>query len=89
MNSEFFKQLFSGATGHISSKRVLGAICLLTCMGVIIYLAIQSKDSDNVKSLLEMMIGVSALLLGISSVTSIWKKIPNSNNNDKKNEKYE
>ena len=75
MNSEFFKQLFSGATGHISSKRVLGAICLLTCMGVIIYLAVQSKDSDNVKSLLEMMIGVSALLLGISSVTSIWKKI--------------
>jgi len=84
MNSEFFKQLFSGATGHISSKRVLGAICLLTCMGVIIYLAVQSKDSDNVKSLLEMMIGVSALLLGISSVTSIWKKIPNSNNDDKK-----
>ena len=89
MNSEFFKQLFSGSTGYASSKRVLGAICLLTCMGVIIYLAIQSKDSDNVKSLLEMMIGVSALLLGISSVTSIWKKIPNSNNNDKKNEKYE
>lgn len=84
MNSEFFKQLFSGATGHISSKRVLGAICLLTCMGVIIYLAVQSKDSDNVKSLLEIMIGVSALLLGISSVTSIWKKIPNSNNDDKK-----
>lgn len=84
MSNEFFKQLFSGATGHISSKRVLGAICLLTCMGVIIYLAVQSKDSDNVKSLLEMMIGVSALLLGISSVTSIWKKIPNSNDDDKK-----
>lgn len=84
-NNNFWKQVFSGANGYASSKRVLGGLCLLICMAVIIYLAIESKDSDNVKDLLEMMIGVSALLLGISSVTGIWKKIPKDNKNNDEN----
>lgn len=83
-NNNFWKQVFSGANGYASSKRVLGGLCLLICMAVIIYLAIESKDSDNVKDLLEMMIGVSALLLGINSVTSIWRKTSSS---EKKSEK--
>ena len=72
----FWKQVFSGANGYASSKRILGAFCLLVCAGTIVYLAVTSKDSDNVKDLIEMLMGVSALLLGISSVTGIWKKAP-------------
>jgi hypothetical protein len=75
-NNNFWRQVFSGANGYASSKRILGAFCLLVCVGLIIYLAIVSKDSDNVKNLIEMMMGVSALLLGINSVTSIWRKSP-------------
>lgn len=83
-NDNFWRQVFSGANGYASSKRILGAFCLLACMGVIIYLAIVSKDSDNVKNLIEMMMGVSALLLGINSVTSIWRKTSSSKKNQKK-----
>ena len=81
---DFWKQVFSGANGVASSKRILGAFCLLVCTATIVYLAITSKDSDNVKELLEMLMGVSALLLGISSVTGIWKKYPT--NKEKYNE---
>ena len=80
----FWKQVFSGSNGVASSKRILGAFCLLVCTGIITYLAITQKDSDNVKELLEMLMGVSALLLGISSVTGIWKKYPT--NKEKYNE---
>lgn len=69
----FWREVFSGANGIASSKRILGAFCLLICTGTIVYLAIESKDSDNVKDLLELLMGVSALLLGISSITGIWK----------------
>lgn len=76
-NRNFWREVFSGANGIASSKRILGAFCLLVCTATIVYLAISSKDSDNVKDLLELLMGVSALLLGISSVTGIWKNKSN------------
>ena len=78
----FWKQVFSGSNGVASSKRILGAFCLLVCTGIITYLAITQKDSDNVKDLIELLIGISALLLGISSVTGIWKKSPTNKDNN-------
>jgi hypothetical protein len=75
-DKSFWREVFSGANGIASSKRILGAFCLLVCTATIVYLAIESKDSDNVKDLIELLMGVSALLLGISSVTGIWKKTP-------------
>ena len=75
-NKSFWREVFSGANGIASSKRILGAFCLVVCLGLIVYLTIESKDSDNVKDLIEFMLGVSALLLGINSITGIWKKFP-------------
>ena len=82
-NKSFWREAFSGASGYASSKRILGAFCLLVCVGLIVFLTITSKDSNNVKDLIELLIGVSALLLGINSITGIWKKLPTNNDNKK------
>lgn len=69
----FFRQLVSGANGIISSKRIMGMIVLLVCLGCIIYLVIAEGGTSVVENLLQTAMVMAASLLGISSVTSIWK----------------
>ena len=75
------KDILSGENGHLSSKRVLGAIVLLTCLICIIVQASKEGITDNLKDLFEWLIITSTALLGINSVTGIWK--------DKKSKKDE
>lgn len=67
------KDILSGENGHLSSKRVLGAIVLLTCLICIIVQASKEGITDNLKELFEWLIITSTALLGITSITSIWK----------------
>lgn len=69
----FFKQLVSGANGIISSKRVMGMLVLVVCLICIIYLVVSEGGSSVVENLLQTAMVMAASLLGISSVTSIWK----------------
>lgn len=69
-----FKEIFCASNGYLSSKRVLGAIVLLGCLGVVIGEAIAEGITDNIKSLIEVLIITSTALLGITSVTNIWKQ---------------
>ena len=69
----FFRQLVSGANGIISSKRVMGMLVLLVCLGCMIYLVISEGGTGVVENLLQTGMVMAASLLGISSVTSIWK----------------
>jgi len=69
-----FKEIFCASNGYLSSKRVLGAIVLLGCLGIVIGEAIVEGVTDNIKSLIEVLIITSTALLGITSVTSIWKQ---------------
>lgn len=69
-----FKEIFCASNGYLSSKRVLGAIVLLGCLGIVIAEAIVEGVTDNIKSLLEVLIITSTALLGITSVTNIWKQ---------------
>jgi cytosine/uracil/thiamine/allantoin permease len=69
----FFKQLVSGANGIISSKRVMGMLVLVVCLICIIYLVVSEGGSGVVENLLQTAMVMAASLLGISSVTSIWK----------------
>lgn len=69
-----FKEIFCASNGYLSSKRVLGAIALLGCLGIVIGEAIVEGVTDNIKSLIEVLIITSTALLGITSVTSIWKQ---------------
>lgn len=74
------KEIFSGSNGHLSSKRVLGGIVLISCLIFTIVQAVREGMTDNLKELFEWLIITSTALLGITSVTSIWKnKKPNSN----------
>jgi pheromone shutdown protein TraB len=67
------KDILSGENGHLSSKRVLGAIVLLTCLICVVVQAAKEGVTDNLKELFEWLIITSTALLGITSVTSIWK----------------
>lgn len=72
-NKGFFRQLVSGTNGVISSKRVMGILTLLVCLGCMIYLVISEGGTNVVENLLQTGMVMAASLLGISSVTSIWK----------------
>lgn len=72
-NKGFFRQLVSGANGIVSSKRVMGILVLLVCLACIIYLVIAEGGTGVVENLLQTGMVMAASLLGISSVTSIWK----------------
>lgn len=76
------KDILSGENGHLSSKRVLGAIVLLTCLVCVVVQAAKEGVTDNLKELFEWLIITSTALLGITSITGIWK-----NNKPHKNER--
>lgn len=68
--------LFKDSYGHYSSKRVFGAM-------IIVYSMIQSAlDGLDWYSLNESIIiaqfGIGATLLGLDSITEIWKNTPNN-----------
>lgn len=72
LTKPFFWYVFS-ENGTPSSKRVLGCLMLITILGVLISFSITEGCTDNVKDIIELVIITAGALLGISSVTSIWK----------------
>lgn len=58
---------------YISSKRVAGMLMILTALGCTIYLAIKEGGSSVVEDLVQTAFIVGSSLLGLASVTSIWK----------------
>ena len=69
----FIKDMLSGK-GEISSKRVSGMSMILTSIACIIYLTISEGGTTTVQSLIETSVITGACLLGVSTVTGIWKK---------------
>lgn len=68
-----FREIFSASSGHLSSKRILGGIVLMSCLVFIIIQGAREGMTDNIKDLFEWLIATSTALLGITSVTNIWK----------------
>ena len=68
----FINKMLSGS-GDISSKRVSGMLALLVGLGCITYLTIDEGGTTVVESLLQTVLITAACLLGVSSVTNIWK----------------
>ena len=62
------------ATGDISAKRLTGFLLILACIVCIIWLTATEGGTDVVESLLQTSIITGCSLLGLSSVTSIWRK---------------
>lgn len=69
-----FREMISGANGIISSKRVMGVIVLTVCMLCTCWLVYAEGGTTVVENLLQTLMIMSAALLGISSITGIWKK---------------
>ena len=71
--NNILREIFSANSGYLSSKRILGALVLIACLVMCIVQAAREGMTDNIKDLFEILIITSTALLGITSVTSIWK----------------
>lgn len=87
------------ATGDISAKRLTGFLLIIACIVCMIWLTVSEGGTMVVESLLQTSIITGCSLLGLSSVTSIWRKdkkiriggdMPDpENNNCKQTHKYQ
>lgn len=75
----FFREIFSDK-GYYSSKRVFSAVMILAVVFVVVYFTLQGTCNDCVKDLAQLLLLISATLLGVSNVTNIWKNKGNNNN---------
>ncbi len=64
------KSILSSSSGSISSKRLCGIIGWLVCLGIGIYCTINVIQAPM---LIDSILIGSAALLGVDSVTGIWK----------------
>lgn len=71
----FLKQLVTAHTG-ISSKRVCGILGFLTVLGILIYCTVNVIQAPT---MIEPFMYVICALLGIDSITGIWKKFDKEN----------
>ena len=67
---QIIKSILSSAQGSISSKRLCGIIGWLVCLGIGIYCTINVIQAPM---LIDSILIGSATLLGVDSVTGIWK----------------
>lgn len=69
---EWWRDVFS-EKGYGSAKRIVGAFITIVSMCCIIYLTITAGPVAIVEDLLQTSLITGASLLGIYSITSIWK----------------
>ena len=69
-----FREMISGENGIVSSKRVMGVITLSICIICVCWLVWNEGGTAVVENLLQTLMIMAAALLGISSVTGIWRK---------------
>jgi hypothetical protein len=69
-----FRELVSGENGILSSKRVMGVVVLAVCVLCTCWLVYAEGGTQVVENLLQTLMIMAAALLGISSITGIWKK---------------
>lgn len=68
---EFLKSLLSNDEASCSSKRLFGGIGFILTSGLVIYCTVTSKEAPNI---LETFLICSCALLGLDTVTNIWKQ---------------
>ena len=68
------REMLSGENKVLSSKRVMGALVLCACMYCIIYLVLNEGGTQIVENLLQTAILTAGGLLGVSTISGIWRK---------------
>lgn len=66
------REIFSGANGKLSAKRVIGGFAMTVALGCTIYLVIRDGSTPVVENLLMTIFITSVSLLGLPAVTGIW-----------------
>lgn len=77
MRAKNFKEVLIGAfceNGIGSAKRIIGAIIIIGVMFCTVWSCVNYGMIDNVKSVIETEIITAGGLLGITSITNIWRK---------------
>ena len=74
---QFIKNMLSAESG-VSSKRVAGFLGWIVCLVITIFSTIYAIPAPDI---VEMLFICSTSLLGIDSITGIWKKNINNNIN--------
>lgn len=69
------KSLLSAEKGSLSSKRLCGILGWLACAAVLIMCTIWDRQAPE---MVNVMLYTSTALLGVDSITSIWKSDSNS-----------
>lgn len=69
------KSLLSAEKGSLSSKRLCGILGWLACAAVLIMCTIWDRQAPE---MVNIMLYTSTALLGVDSITSIWKSDNNS-----------
>lgn len=65
-----FIRLLITAHSGISSKRLCGVLGFITIVGILIYCTIESLQAPN---MIDPFMCIVCCLLGIDSITGIWK----------------
>lgn len=71
--SKILREIFSGANGKLSAKRVIGGIAMAVALTCTIILVFRDGSNDVVENLLMTIFITSVSLLGLPAVTGIWK----------------
>lgn len=66
------REIFSGANGKLSAKRVIGGFAMSVALGCTIYLVIRDGSTSVVENLLMTIYITSVSLLGLPAITSMW-----------------
>lgn len=72
MKKNILREIFSGANGKLSAKRVIGGIAMAVALGCTIALVIRDGSNSVVENLLMTIFITSVSLLGLPAITSMW-----------------
>lgn len=76
MKQNFISSLLSAERGSLSSKRLCGFLGWLGCLSVLIMCTVWDRQAPD---MVASVIYASTALLGLDSVTEIWKSKSNKN----------
>lgn len=67
---KWIKEIFSASNGQLSSKRVCGVLGFIICIIILCYCTYKVIQAPT---MIDMFLISSCSLLGVDSITSIWK----------------
>lgn len=72
MKKNILREIFSGANGKLSAKRVIGGVAMAVALGCTIALVVRDGSNGVVENLLMTIFITSVSLLGLPAITSVW-----------------